>query len=97
MHAIMHQDGVIGQSQGHLSMTTHALTLQLPEHVYVRLQHIAQATHQSFDDVILRAIQVGAPPNWEDAPAEFQADLATLDRLKESPMKQLKRSPSPPF
>jgi hypothetical protein len=31
--------------------------------------------------VVLRAIQVGTPPSWEDAPAEFQADLAALDRL----------------
>ena len=65
-------------------MTTHAITLQLPEHVYIRLQHIAQATQQSFDDAVRRAIQVGAPPNWEDAPAEFQADLAALDRLDDT-------------
>ena len=36
-------------------MTTHVVTLQLPEHVYLRLQHMAQATQQSFDDVVLRA------------------------------------------
>jgi hypothetical protein len=72
-------------------MTTHAVTLQLPEHVYVRLQHIAQATHQSFDDVILRAIQVGAPPSWEDAPAEFQADLAALDRLDDDTLWHIAR------
>jgi hypothetical protein len=62
-------------------MTTHAVTLQLSEHVYLRLQRMAQATQQSFDDVVLRAIQVGAPHSWEDAPAEFQADLDALDRL----------------
>jgi hypothetical protein len=43
MHAIMDQDGVLGKAKGTL-MTTHAVTLQLPEHVYLRLQHIAQAT-----------------------------------------------------
>jgi hypothetical protein len=80
MHAIMHQDGGRGKAKG-TPMTTHSVTLQLPEHVYVRLQHIAQATQQSFDAVVLRAIQVGAPPSWEDAPAAFQADLAALDRL----------------
>ncbi len=26
-------------------------------------------------------VQVGSPPGWEDVPAEFQADLAALDRL----------------
>ena len=62
-------------------MTTQAVTLQLPENLYLRLQQMAQATHQSFDEVLLRAIQVGSPPSWEDAPAAFQRDLAVLDRL----------------
>ena len=78
MHAIMHQDGVLGKAKG-TPMTTHAVTRQLPEHVYLRLQRIAQATQQSCDAVVLRAIQVGAPPSWEDAPAACQADLAALD------------------
>jgi hypothetical protein len=72
-------------------MPTHAVTLQLPEHVYLRLQLVAQATHQSFDDVVLRAIQVGAPPSWEDAPAEFQADLAALDRLDDDTLWHIAR------
>ena len=72
-------------------MTTHAVTLQLPEHVYLRLQRIALATQQSFDAVVLRAIQVGAPPSWEDAPAEFQADLAALDRLDDDTLWHIAR------
>ena len=90
MRAIMHQDGVINKAED-LAMTTHAVTLQLPEHVYLRLQLIAQATQQSFDDVVLRAIQVGAPPSWEDAPAEFQADLAALDRLDDDTLWHIAR------
>ena len=72
-------------------MTTHAVTLQVPEHVYLRLQHIAQATQQSFDAVVLRALQVGAPPSWEDAPAAFQADLAALDRLDDDALWHIAR------
>ena len=72
-------------------MTTHAVTLQLPEHVYLRLQCMAQATQQSFDDVILRAIQIGTPPSWEDAPAEFQTDLAALDRLDDNTLWHIAR------
>jgi hypothetical protein len=51
----MHQDGGIGKAKG-TPMTTHAVTLQLavtpqlPEHLYLRLRLIAQATHQAFDD-----------------------------------------------
>ena len=90
MHAIMHQDSVLGKVKGTL-MTTHAVTLELPEHVYQRLQHIAQATQQSFDAVVLRAIQVGAPPSWEDAPVEFQADLAALDCLDDATLWHIAR------
>jgi hypothetical protein len=32
----------------------------------------------------MRALQVGSPPTWETAPAEFQADLAALDRLDDA-------------
>jgi hypothetical protein len=90
MHAITRPDGVLGEAKG-TPMTTHAITLQLPEHVYLRLHHIAQATQQSFDAVVLRAIQMGAPPRWEDAPAEFQADLAALDRLDDASLWHIAR------
>ena len=73
-------------------MTTQTVTLHLPENLYLRLQQIAQATRQSFDEVVLRAIQVGAPPSWEDAPAEFQADLAVLDRLDDDLLWHIARS-----
>ena len=73
-------------------MPTQAVTLHLPEHLYLRLQQNAQATRQSFDDVVLRAIQVGAPPSWEDAPAEFQVDLAALDRLDDDALWHVARS-----
>ena len=73
-------------------MTTQVVTLHLPENLYLRLQQVAQATRQSFDEVVLRAIQVGTPPSWEDAPAEFQADLAVLDRLDDDLLWHIARS-----
>lgn len=73
-------------------MTTQAVTLHLPEDLYLRLQQVAQATRQSFDEIVLRAIQIGAPPSWEDTPAEFQADLAALDRLDDDLLWHIARS-----
>ena len=73
-------------------MATQAVTLHLPEALYLRLQQNAQATHQSFDEVALRALEVGAPPSWEDAPTEFQTDLATLDRLHDDALWRIARS-----
>lgn len=65
-------------------MTARTVTVQMPENLYLRLQQTAQATKQSFETILLRAVQVGSPPAWESAPAEFQSDLAALDRLDDA-------------
>ena len=57
------------------------ITLQVPDNIYLRLQAAAQATKQPFDEIFLQAIRIGSPPDWEDVPSEFQADIAALDRL----------------
>jgi hypothetical protein len=58
--------------------------MQLPENLYLRLQQTARATQQSFEAILLRSLEVGSPPGWETTPAEFQADLAALDRLDDA-------------
>ena len=73
-------------------MTTRTITLQLPETLYTRLQQAARATHRSLDDVLLHAVQAGSPPRWDDAPAEFQTDLAALDRLDDEALWRVARS-----
>ena len=70
-------------------MTVRTVTVQLPESVYTRLQQAAQATRRSLDEMLLHAVQVGSPPRWDDAPAEFQADLAALDRLDDKTLWQI--------
>ncbi len=69
-----------------------SVMLDLPENLYIRLQQTAQATRQSFNDVLLHAVQVGSPPSWEDAPAMFQADLAALDRLPDDALWRVARN-----
>lgn len=76
-------------------MTTQDVTLSLPENIYLRLQQVAQATQSSFSDVLLHAIQVGSPPDWETAPAEFQLALATLDRLDDDSLWKIAREQQP--
>jgi hypothetical protein len=66
--------------------------VQLPENLYLRLQQTAQATRQSLEATTLRALQVGSPPAWETAPAEFQADLAALDRLDDAALWRVART-----
>jgi hypothetical protein len=57
------------------------VTLDIPAALYHRLQQAATALRISFNEVVLHTLQVGSPPAWDDVPAEFQADLAALDRL----------------
>jgi len=73
-------------------MTSRTITLDLPENLYLRLQQAAQATQQSFDEILLRVVQVGSPPGWDDVPAEFQTDLAALDRLDDAALWQVARA-----
>ena len=72
-------------------MALRTVTMQLPENLYLRLQHTARATQQSFEETLLRALQVGSLPTWETAPAEFQADLAALDRLNDAALWRIAR------
>ena len=74
---------------------TRTVTLQLPENIYFRLQQAAQATKQSLEEISLRALQAGSPPDWDDIPAEFQADIAALDRLDDAALWRMARSKQP--
>jgi hypothetical protein len=73
-------------------MTVQNVTVSLPEDVYLRLEQVARGTKQSLADVLLYAVKAGSPPSWEDVPAEFQADLAALDRLHDEALWQIARS-----
>jgi predicted transcriptional regulator len=68
------------------------ITLQLPDQLYQRLIHTAQATQQPLETIILRAITTGSPPDWEDVPTEFQTDIAALDRLNDDTLWSIARS-----
>jgi hypothetical protein len=72
------------------------ITIELPETLYLRLQQTARATRQSLEATMLRALQVGSPPSWETAPAEFQTDLAALDRLDDAALWRIARTRAVP-
>ncbi len=76
-------------------MNTQDVTLPLPEPLFLRFQQMARATRQPLTDLLVRAVEMGGPPSWEDAPARFQADLAALDRLDDDALWRVARSRSP--
>ncbi|MEA3338302.1 MAG: hypothetical protein U9R25_20625 [Chloroflexota bacterium] len=73
-------------------MNTQNVTLPLPETLFLRFQQMATATRQPLTGLLLRAVEVGGPPSWEEAPARFQADLAALDRLDDDALWRVARS-----
>ena len=73
-------------------MTRQEVVVSLPENLYLRLQRVAKATHRSFSDILLHAVEAGSPPSWEEAPAEFQQELAALDRLNDEALWEIARS-----
>ncbi|MGB4803471.1 MAG: hypothetical protein WBV59_12500 [Anaerolineae bacterium] len=73
-------------------MAMQSITLTLPEIIYERLRQAALAMRLPLDDVLVHALQVGSPPSWEDAPAQFQPDLAALDRLGDDDLWRIMRS-----
>lgn len=73
-------------------MAVKDIVLPLPEDLYIRLEQTARATKQSFTDMLVRAVRTGSPPDWSQAPAAFQADLAALDRLDDDSLWRIARS-----
>ncbi len=73
-------------------MTVRDVVLPLPEDLYVRLEQTARATKQSLTDLLLRSLRAGSPPDWSQAPAAFQSDLAALDRLDDDALWRIARS-----
>ncbi|MBE9225686.1 hypothetical protein IQ264_09655 [Phormidium sp. LEGE 05292] len=73
-------------------MSTETITLEIPEILYQRLVNTANATQRSIEEVILHALQVGSPPQWDDVPEEFQADIAAFDKLDDNTLWQIVNS-----
>jgi paraquat-inducible protein B len=68
---------------------TATVTLQIPDLIYQRLVNTANATGRSLEEVMLHALKVGSPPDWDNVPDEFKADLAALDRLEDEALWRL--------
>jgi len=73
-------------------MPVETVTLQIPEIIYQRLVNTARATQRPLEEVMLHALQIGSPPEWDNVPPEFQPDLAALDKLDDNTLWQIARS-----
>lgn len=73
-------------------MPVETVNLQIPELIYRRLVNTARATNRSLEEVMIHALKVGSPPNWDDIPDEFKGDLAALDKLDDETLWKVAKS-----
>lgn len=65
------------------------VTLKIPDDIYQRLELNAQATERSIEDILALVLKIGSPPDWNDVPEEYKADLKSLDALNDEALHQL--------
>ena len=57
---------------------TQAITIELPESLYVQLEQTATLSHQSIDKIIAQSLTHSLPPVLQDIPSQYQADVFSL-------------------
>ncbi|MEW6496289.1 MAG: hypothetical protein AB1589_27770 [Cyanobacteriota bacterium] len=78
--------------RGNLNPIAQTVTLQLSEPLYQRLVNTARATNRPLEEVMLHALKVGSPPDWDNVLDEFQVDLAALDRMEDEALWKIAQS-----
>lgn len=54
---------------------TQAITIELPESLYVQLEQTATLSHQSIDKIIAQSLTHSLPPVLQEIPSQYQADV----------------------
>jgi hypothetical protein len=62
-------------------MSTHTLTLDLPEPLFRYLEQVARLTRQPLERVVAQSIAGNLPPDTLSAPADLRSQLAELQRM----------------
>ncbi|NJL46070.1 MAG: hypothetical protein HC922_10915 [Leptolyngbyaceae cyanobacterium SM2_3_12] len=68
------------------------LTIDLPDHTFQRLVHLAELTQQPLSELVIQSISGNLPPVVETAPPEVQADLLTMQALDADALRQIAKS-----
>lgn len=66
-----------------------SITIELPDHVYQRLEEAAQASQAPLGTMVLRSIQAGLPPDLTHVPQRFHPDLRQMNTMSDSLLQQL--------
>ena len=77
-------------------MNVQTITLHLPQDIFQRLQHMANATRQPLEDVVFQTIQGNLPPPVDDLPSELQDAVASLQDLGDEALWAIANETVPP-
>jgi len=77
-------------------MPNQAITVDLPEDIYLRLRHVAEQTEQPLEDVLFQSIQGNLPPSPLDAPSDMQEGLTAMWKADNETLREIARSHVPP-
>lgn len=75
-----------------MTVETVPFTLDIPEFTYRRLESTARAMRRSLQEIMLHTLNVGSPPAWDDVSAEYQTELAVMDRMEDDALWPIARS-----
>jgi hypothetical protein len=62
-------------------MSETAVTIQIPDSVYQRLNEVAEASGWTLEAVILQSVRAGMPPLLKKVPDKFHAELLALNKM----------------
>ena len=68
------------------------VSISLPQDLYEHLQSVAQAADQPLPDLLVQILRAGAPPDWTQAPAALQDELAALHALDDADLAEIAQS-----
>lgn len=75
-------------------MPVQEVSITLPDDIYQRLESAARALDRPISEILLRAIEVGSPPGWDDVPDEYRDDLADMDELDNESLLKIVHRPA---
>jgi len=79
------------------SMAVQPITLNLPDAIYHRLQHVANALNRPLEEVIFQSIQGNLPPAVDDLPSELRHELLTLQTMTDQALWAITKAELPPL
>jgi hypothetical protein len=65
-------------------MSSHSITIELPENVFDRLTQLAQTTDRPLAEIVAQSIASNLPPSIEQASPELQPELLKMQRLNDT-------------